>query len=488
MSAPAAYATAPTPGVVHEAATIGKMGRVLGTALMPWQHQVARVATERRRDGRGWRYPVVVLTVPRQSGKTTLMRAVMAQRTLRYPGHRAFYTAQTGKDARDRWKDLADAAQKQFPQLVTIRRGAGAECVEWKNGGGQIRTFAPTRDAIHGSTPHLVMLDEAFALDEELGASLMGGIVGSQAALGHERQIWIVSTAGDAESTWFRAWVEKGREAVGDPLAALAYFEWSAPDHLDLTDPASFPLFHPAVGHTQDAETIAANAETMSRAQFERAFGNRWVAARTTVISVDDWRATINREQNPPGPDASDLGLIPACAGKTLATPAMLVCLGAHPRVCGENLPRSTTQAACRGSSPRVRGKQRGLHDADQGRRLIPACAGKTPAAWALAAAMTAHPRVCGENAAAGGDSGIGWSSSPRVRGKPHPDHSPPLFRGLIPACAGKTGTPSRPRCSSTAHPRVCGENVTPSGNARPTSGSSPRVRGKRTRVSVPRP
>ena len=309
MSAPAAYATAPTPGVVHEAATIGKMGRVLGTALMPWQHQVARVATERRRDGRGWRYPVVVLTVPRQSGKTTLMRAVMAQRTLRYPGHRAFYTAQTGKDARDRWKDLADAAQKQFPQLVTIRRGAGAECVEWKNGGGQIRTFAPTRDAIHGSTPHLVMLDEAFALDEELGASLMGGIVGSQAALGHERQIWIVSTAGDAESTWFRAWVEKGREAVGDPLAALAYFEWSAPDHLDLTDPASFPLFHPAVGHTQDAETLAANAETMSRAEFERAFGNRWVAARTTVISVDDWRATINREQNPPGPDASDLVL-----------------------------------------------------------------------------------------------------------------------------------------------------------------------------------
>ena len=187
----------------------------------------------------------------------------------------------------------------------------------------------------------------------------------------------------------------------------------------------------------------------------------------------------VRGKQNPPGPDASDLGLIPACAGKTLATPAMLVCLGAHPRVCGENLPRSTTQAACRGSSPRVRGKQRGLHDADQGRRLIPACAGKTPAAWALAAAMTAHPRVCGENRTLTTLPRCSVGSSPRVRGKPVLRAARAVHRRLIPACAGKTSHPQATPGRPAAHPRVCGENAPASRSRAHDLGSSPRVRGK---------
>lgn len=305
MSAPARYATAPTPGAVHEAATVSRMARVLGTPLMPWQQQVARVVTERRADGQGWRYPVVVLTVPRQSGKTTLMRTVMAQRTLRYPRLQAFYTAQSGKDARERWADLADAVECTCPHLVKIRRGAGSECVEWLNGRGAVRTFAPTRTALHGTTPGLVMLDEVFAYDEELGSLLMGAINGAQAALRYERQIWIVSTAGDSESTWLKSWVDQGREAVGDPLSPLAFFEWSAPPELDLMDPASFPRFHPAVGHTQDAEALVANAKTMSAAAYERAFGNRWVVSRDAMVvpqALID--AAVNTDQAPPASPA----------------------------------------------------------------------------------------------------------------------------------------------------------------------------------------
>lgn len=297
--APALYATAPTPGAAHETTMVEAMARMLGTPLMPWQSQVARVVTERSADGRGWRWPTVVLTVPRQSGKTTLMRAVMAQRTLRYPMHQAFYTAQSGKDARARWRDLVDVADMRFPQLVTIRRGAGAECMEWRNGHGQVRVFAPTRKALHGYTPPLVMMDEAFAYDEDLGAALMGAVIPAQATLA-DRQVWIVSTAGDAESTWLRSWVERGREAVGDPMSAVAYFEWSAPDGLDLGDPASFELFHPAVGFTQTTEMLVAARDTMSRSAYERAFGNRWTTAKQTVVSAEALVACTNTGQVPP--------------------------------------------------------------------------------------------------------------------------------------------------------------------------------------------
>lgn len=299
MSAPARYATAPTPGAHHELAAIEKMARALGTPLMPWQAQVARVASERNTAGNGWRYPIVIVSIPRQGGKTTLMRAIMAQRTLRYPGTQAFYTAQSGKDARERWTDLIEIAGQKFPHLVKIRRGAGAECMQWLNGGGQIRCFAPTRTALHGYTPELVMLDEAFAHDEALGESLMAAIVPAQSTL-TERQLWIVSTAGDLSSTWFKAWVERGRASIDDPASGIAYFEWSAPPSLDLSSPDAFAKFHPAVGYTQNGETLAAAREPMSEAEFNRAFGNRWLETRSQLISSEIIDATTNTEQAPP--------------------------------------------------------------------------------------------------------------------------------------------------------------------------------------------
>lgn len=307
MSAPARYATTPTPGAKHETETVEKMARLLGTPLMEWQKQVARIATERRADGKGWRYPTIVLTVPRQSGKTTLMRAIMAQRTLRYPRFQAFYTAQSGKDARERWKDLVDVAEIKFPHLINVKRGAGAECMEWKNGRGQVRTFAPTRTALHGYTPELVMLDEAFAYDEDLGAALMAAIVPAQATLS-ERQLWIVSTAGDADSTWLKEWVDRGREATLDPMSSIAYFEWSAADDLNLADPETYPLFHPAVGETQTVETIAQARENMDLLEFERAFGNRWQTTRTALINREDIEATTNHLQTSPD-NPADLAL-----------------------------------------------------------------------------------------------------------------------------------------------------------------------------------
>ena len=76
-------------------------------------------------------------------------------------------------------------------------------------------------------------------------------------------------------------------------------------------------------------------------------------------------------------------GLIPACAGKTPGVWRRPPGGGAHPRVCGENLSFVEDGAVGYGSSPRVRGKlEVGLGGGcDLG--LIPACAGKT---WRLAA------------------------------------------------------------------------------------------------------
>ena len=90
-----------------------------------------------------------------------------------------------------------------------------------------------------------------------------------------------------------------------------------------------------------------------------------------------------------------------------------------------------------------------------------------------------AHPRVCGENVVVSERSNASTGSSPRVRGKRLVERDERLPAGLIPACAGKTGQHSKASQINWAHPRVCGENLATASITRLPAGSSPRVRGK---------
>ena len=90
---------------------------------------------------------------------------------------------------------------------------------------------------------------------------------------------------------------------------------------------------------------------------------------------------------------------------------------------------------------------------------LIPACAGKTPVKLATKRAAPAHPRVCGENLTPSAVESAIEGSSPRVRGKPAKERGLSLAARLIPACAGKTCCSTSCKQCCEAHPRVCGEN-----------------------------
>ena len=93
---------------------------------------------------------------------------------------------------------------------------------------------------------------------------------------------------------------------------------------------------------------------------------------------------------------------------------------------------------------------------------------------------VRAHPRVCGENLPEHAPEDWETGSSPRVRGKRSWEANSSSIGGLIPACAGKThGWPER--CAfPPAHPRVCEENALQVRDGGEIRGSSPRVRGKR--------
>ena len=151
----------------------------------------------------------------------------------------------------------------------------------------------------------------------------------------------------------------------------------------------------------------------------------------------------------------------------------------AHPRVCGENAAALDGGTAREGSSPRVRGKRLLRLCRLRLAGLIPACAGKTRPVATRKAKTTAHPRVCGENLSLPVQCFMDEGSSPRVRGKRPCCRLHLVHLRLIPACAGKTEEKCLVKRNLRAHPRVCGENLPLVSVAMVDRGSSPRVRGK---------
>ena len=153
------------------------------------------------------------------------------------------------------------------------------------------------------------------------------------------------------------------------------------------------------------------------------------------------------------------VGLIPAHAGKTHYGGYAKELVEAHPRSRGENALMSLGLWARSGSSPLTRGKPPYRSWWGAFRRLIPAHAGKTGFTVTCCTPPPAHPRSRGENPACVIALMSLGGSSPLTRGKPGAGRSPLRLNGLIPAHAGKTGSPLRRSSAEAAHPRSRGEN-----------------------------
>lgn len=301
-----AYYTRPTEGAPNQLAQARVMARALGTPLIPWQALALRIMSERRVDDpRRFRWPVVIITTPRQVGKTTTYRTWQTLKCVMQPKRQAFYTAQTGKDARARWKDAVKViTDKDSPlrKSVTVRLSAGDPQIAFANG-STFAPFAPTPESLHGYTPHDVAIDEGFAFDDAQGDELLGAVTPAQQNV-KDRQLIIFSTAGNADSTWLRRMIERGRAAAGDPGAGIAYLEWAMPAGADMWSPETWK-FHPGLGHLFDLEDMQQlAAEHADNPQgWLRAFMNTWSeeADEPPILSADEVTAVQKPQTAPAG-------------------------------------------------------------------------------------------------------------------------------------------------------------------------------------------
>lgn len=308
MTCPPRYATRRRAERETFGGELAAVATKLGQPLMPWQRLVADVGCEIDPESGGPAYREVRVTIPRQSGKTTLFLSWQINRCVsrrwKHPQRSAF-TAQTGKDARDKWID------ELFPLIRTsklkslvaagrgglaINEGMGNESIRFKTG-SIIRLLSSSASSGHSKTLHQAVMDEVW---HDTDYRREQGLRPAMITVG-DAQLLVCSTAGTAESLVLNEKVETGRQAVLDDTGfGVAYFEWSAPDGWDPDDWESYFGFSPALcpnppcrcappvdgwRHTITLSVLKAERASMELAEFKRAYGN----VPTGVEDIPEW-------------------------------------------------------------------------------------------------------------------------------------------------------------------------------------------------------
>lgn len=257
---------------------------------MPWQRLAAEVGGEYDPDTGIPYYREVVITVPRQSGKTTLYLTWQINRCTsprwRQPQRSAF-TAQSGKDARDKWLDelypLIRRSRKVMPLVSRMNEGMGNESIRFRNG-SLIRLLSTSSSSGHSKTLHQAVLDEIWHdADSRREQGLRPAMITVPDA-----QLLVCSTAGTEMSFVLNHKVAVGRLAAEADIGhGVAYIEYSAPDDWDPGDEESYYGFMPALcpdppchcgggrwRHTVTLDAVRAERQAMEAPDFARAYGN----------------------------------------------------------------------------------------------------------------------------------------------------------------------------------------------------------------------
>ena len=247
---------------------------------------MAEVAGEVNDAGDGFRYPVVVLAVPRRAGKTTLALATNLAAMDLQPAARCWFTCANGREVaaklfRDEWEPMVSPLSR----LYRIRKSQGSEGFHKRRGSSRLQLFAPSPTALHSTNVDTATVDEAFAASIDEGEGIESGITPAQLTRPW-RQTWIISAGGTIDSTWLDQWLTAG-EAATPGVALFDYgADASAPGY-DPADPAIWQTAHPTAGVAFPLSVLEHLWQTRrDDASFERAYLNVWPRPSGALVAA----------------------------------------------------------------------------------------------------------------------------------------------------------------------------------------------------------
>lgn len=248
-----------------------------GINLRPWQVEVARRALSL--EGDRLRFRTVVVSTPRQSGKSWLIKAMAIARCAHpelFGGepqqvvHVAAQHIQARRIHSLAWSWAGD-------QGLDIRRAQGQERIVWPDGGAW---DALTLNTVYGATASAIFLDEVHGVS---GEDYREGLRPTQIERAMP-QLWALSTAHPKSTALMSQLMADGINGVGRTMVA----DWGIRDGQDPMDPVTWEQASPFWSEQRREEMEMATSDAAS---FASQWLNRWMgdsAWRWLPSSVTD--------------------------------------------------------------------------------------------------------------------------------------------------------------------------------------------------------
>lgn len=251
--------------------------------LDPWQRHVLEDALGERAD-RKWAASSVVLVVPRQNGKGSVLEAKALHSLFLSDSRLILWSAQDFKTAAEgflRVKSLIDNTDDLRRRVDKVRTSHGEEGIELRNG-KRLRFVARSRSSGRGFSPDDVIMDEAYALKPEALAALLPTMSARP-----NPQVWYTSSAPLPDSEVLRRLCLRGRAGESDQMV---YLEWCAEASMDVRSPEAAARANPGLGIRLTLDFTRSEMETLSEEEYARERLGIWRETdAASVIPVDWW-------------------------------------------------------------------------------------------------------------------------------------------------------------------------------------------------------
>ncbi|MEJ1087044.1 hypothetical protein WDU99_01790 [Microbacterium sp. Mu-80] len=288
------------------------VAKALGAPYIPWQRALAEVWGEIDPKTGGYWYRTLVLIGLRQIGKTTFVRADLAETCLFTESALVRYTAQNQKMGLQRlefdfYQPIRDSALNPLldHRVGSAKRGtpgwsarSGSEHIRFVTK-SRWETDAVKADSGHGPPLDKGAIDEAFAHEDARVEQAMRPALQTK-----KGQLLVASAAGD-ESSLYLAQKRESEHArfrslteqygyLGPTRSRTMFVEFAAPRDADRADPLTWWTYHPGLnGGLIDEEDVQAALEGFEAEpeNFDRAYLGWWPQAkrREWIIPQQSW-------------------------------------------------------------------------------------------------------------------------------------------------------------------------------------------------------
>lgn len=263
----------------------------LGVAFDWWQKSLGQIITAKRSDGL---YAAgiggVVMSLPRQVGKTFLINSILFALCLQEPGMTVLWTAHHMKTTNETFGKVQAMARRSAvkPHVRQVYTGSNDEAVLFRNGsrilyGARAAGFGRGFDNVDA-----IMLDEAQILTDGTLDDMLPAMNAARNPM-----LFLVGTP-PRPTDPSEVFERKRAECLSGDETDTAYIECSADRGADLDDHEQWALANPSYPHRTPTTSIMRMRKNLSDDSFRREALGIWdeiEAAAASEIESDQWDA-----------------------------------------------------------------------------------------------------------------------------------------------------------------------------------------------------